>query len=701
MTAGKDRHIFKANAMEWYNKQMAVTFRELTDLHPVEGEDKKQRVMSVSNYKKLSSIGTINVLRAGKGLNNPALVAYESLPQRFKLTFVEIHGNPYEVVKESMMKSEIVTDTAARDFYAEHLLPDGTYIPEEYQEEYVNNASVLNTLISMLNKRRGMRKAMQGSMSDVWDSIHGTVERLRKDPGHTLPGSRARLRDKINEYQKLGYACLISGKLGNTNTLKITPEAGVWLVVQKRKRVPVLTNRQIWEEYNRVAPAYGWDELKAMSSVTTFLNRPENRQRWYDAVYGELKAHQKFGYKFKTALPEFRDALWYGDGTKLNLYYKHWDGKKWVMKTTMVYEVMDAYSEVLLGYHISDTENYGAQYNAYRMAVERAQAKPYEIVTDNQGGHKKLKTEGFMSRICRVARTTTPYRASAKSIEQIFGRFQAQELHKDWRFTGQNITAQREDSRPNLEFVMANVESLYTLEELEEAYAKVREVWNNGVHPSTGVPRLEMYNENVNHETEKISQLDMIEMFWMITARPATFTASGLEIQLNKQKYSYDVYDGDLPDFEFRRNNIGRKFFTQYDPLDLTRVRLFEETSSGKKRYVTDAHPYMEVKRAAQEATHESSSFIHRVINLEEQIRIDNWLSNIDLEHEHGVAPEQFGLNRPVPKGIAKKAKERALNGELERVVKVERKRVPVDVGSYEKELSNVTYDELDRLDKL
>ena len=57
----------------------------------------------------------------------------------------------------------------------------------------------------------------------------------------------------------------------------------------------------------------------------------------------------------------------------------------------MVYEVVDAYSEVLLGYYISDHENFEAQYNAYRMAVQVSGHKPYEIVHDNQGGHKRLE----------------------------------------------------------------------------------------------------------------------------------------------------------------------------------------------------------------------------------------------------------------------------------------------------------------------
>lgn len=684
--------------MEWYNKILAVTFGELTEPNPENAE--LGAVMSESNYYKLSSKNnTLEVLRPGKGLDTPALIDYESLPDRFKNKFREIWGDPYTQIKESMMKDDLVMDTKARNFYAEYKLDDGAHIPEEFQEEYVKNASVLNLVISTLKYRQALRKAYNNGMSGVWDTILNTVGKLRENPGHTLPKSSARLRQKMNEYKKEGYECLISGKLGNTNTVKITDEAGVWLIVKKRQRVPmVLTNKQIWEEYNRIAPKYGWAELKEPSTVAQFLNRPEVKQRWYDAVHGELKAYQKFGYKFKTALPEFRDALWYGDGTKLNLYYKHWDGKKWIMKTTQVYEVMDAYSEVLLGYHISDSENYTAQYNAYRMAVERAQSKPYEIVVDNQGGHKKLGNAGFLNRICRVQRNTKPYRASAKSIEAVFGRFQAQELHKDWRFTGQNITAKKDESRANMEFVLSNVDNLYTLDELHKAYAEARERWNNGKHPATGMARIEMYNENVNTETQKLDRLDMIEMFWLMTARPATFTASGLEIQINNTKYTYDVYDGGLPDFDFRKNNIGRKFYTQYDPNDLTRVRLYEETASGL-RYVAEASPYVEVRRAAQEATHDSSAFIRQVMDLEEQLRVDKYLADIQLEHEYEVAPEQHGLNRPRPKGISKRAIEKIANRE---VVRADRKPTPVfDIGGYEKELSNVTYDEIDRYDKL
>lgn len=692
--------------MEWHNKILAVTFKELTEPNPEAAEDAAgMKVIGAGNYYKLTNTGEINVLRPGKGLDHPALVEYESLPPRFKERFKLIWGDPYELIKESMMKDEVITDRRARDFFAVYLLPDGTHIPDEFQREYTQNASVLNVLLDMMKNMRVQRRMLNNHTPIGFSSIHETSEKLRAATGHTLPAGEATLRVKINKYKKkhdgrYNYECLVSGKLGNTNTLKITEEGGMFLVMQKRRRVPVMSDEQIMLEYNRVAPNYKWKKLRSVESVTNFLNAPENMQRWFDAVYGELKAFRKFGYKFKTILPDKRDTLWYGDGTKLNLYYKAYEGGRLVMKTTQVYEVMDAFSETLLGYHVSDTENYTAQYNAYRMAVETAQARPFEIVVDNQGGHKKLDNSGFMKRICRMQRNTAPYRPPAKTIEHVFGRFQDQVLHQDWRFTGQNITSKSDKSRQNMEFIEANPENLYTIDELREAYAVAREEWNCMPHPATGIPRKEMYLQSTNPEAQGLDRLDMIEAFWLITRKPSTFTGSGIEVTIDKKTYTYDVYGLDrLPDFAFRKKNIGRKFYVQYDPNDLTQVRLYEETDSGK-RYVTDALPYYEVSRAMQDATFESSSYIRRVMNLEEQIRIDTYLDNIEMEHAHGVAPEQFGLNRPKPKGISKR-KLGLVEDTPSSTSRRNREYETVDVAQLQKEISNLTYDEVDMYDKL
>ena len=71
----------------------------------------------------------------------------------------------------------------------------------------------------------------------------------------------------------------------------------------------------------------------------------------------------------------------------------------------------------MLGFHISSTEDYEAQYNAFKMAIGFAQHRPYEVKVDGQGGHSKLKSGNFLNKICRLAIKSQPYNGKSKSIE--------------------------------------------------------------------------------------------------------------------------------------------------------------------------------------------------------------------------------------------------------------------------------------------
>lgn len=240
-------------------------------------------------------------------------------------------------------------------------------------------------------------------------------------PTGTRSEERSRLRDKLRQYRKEGYVCLVSGKFCNANTLKITKAAGRQIVALRRCRVPVYTTKQLFEEFNRIAERRGWKPLASQSSLVQYLERPEVKPLWYDAVYGELAAKQLYARRNKTEMPTMRDSLWYGDGTKLNLFYKAVENGKTVIRTVSVYEVIDAYSETLLGYSVSASENFDAQFAAFRMAIETAGCKPYEIVTDNQGGQRSKIAQKFFANICRINRPTAPYNGPSKSIESAFG----------------------------------------------------------------------------------------------------------------------------------------------------------------------------------------------------------------------------------------------------------------------------------------
>jgi hypothetical protein len=305
------------------------------------------------------------------------------------------------------------------------------------------------------------------------------------------------------------------------------------------------------------------------------------------------------------------------------------------------------------------------------MAVQTSKCKPYELKFDNQGGHKKLENGGFLSNISRHAIRTAPYNGRSKTIESAFGRFQAGYLKEEWYFTGQNITAGKKESRANMEFILANLKNLPTLERVKAVYLEKRMAWNNDPHPITGIPRIEMYRTSANDKAQEVDFLDMITMFGITTKDPSTYYSSGITIRVKDQKYEYEVLGADgKPDGDFMRRNVGRKFYVRYDLEDMGIVSLYEKDASGM-RFITLAQPYIKVQRNLQEQTSDDKVFIRQMEITNKLQRIDNARRINERLEKYDLHPNQHGLNAPKPKGLNMRKK-------------------PVDIGEIQKEVSNM-----------
>ena len=339
--------------MEMYGKIRCVTFPELVS---------QGRILSKPNYDKKVREGKILVVRPGKGAGSYALIDYTSLPALIREAYDRLYPNALEEMKEQLMSNIIRSDSRAVEFYR-------TYQPAislERQAEYVLNAEVMNELVRVEKETGALHsKCGYSRKSIVWETVQGTCEKLREHYGHTLP--KTRLREKFNAYKKIGYAALVNKNTGNQAARVVVPEVARLLLKLRRSIVPRYTEAQIFDEYNRQAVERGLNIIKSPTTVKNYLNDPAVMPMWEAAGHGMQKWKAKYSSLMKTSLPQMRDALWYGDGTKLNLYYRNEQGK---MCTTGVYEVMDAYSETLLGYDIAPNENFDCQYSASRMAVE-------------------------------------------------------------------------------------------------------------------------------------------------------------------------------------------------------------------------------------------------------------------------------------------------------------------------------------------
>jgi len=663
--------------MEYFNNTLCISVDELTD-----------GIISYPAYKKYCSREQLNRVRRAS-FQTPALVEVKSLPARILSLVKEKYGELESAGAKYTIKGVYQVDQDARKYYGEHLLISGEHLPKDKIEEYTANASMLRAIKVLVNDRAAFVRALGGITKGMWPQISAAVNASAygEEPiKHSLPNNYRRLKWKLEEFEKGGYGSLISGKFCNKNTEKIPEQAKIWILTRWSDQVnKVASVNQLFREYNDKAEEMtGWAKIKTDKTMYNFLYSPEITHLWYAHRYGELKAKEKYSYTHKTLMPTYRDSIWYSDGTKLNYYYQYSDSEgKAQIGTLQVYEVMDAYSEVFLGYHISKSEDFEAQFMAYKMAFNFSKYRPYQITYDNQGGHKKLENSDFLRKLAHLAIKTAPYNGRSKTIESAFGRFQQQVLKKDWFFSGQNITTKTNESRPNMEFIMSNKQNLPTEAEIREAYKMRREEWNSMPHPKTGVARIEMYRNSSNPEAHKVELWDIVDMFYMTREIPVTCTAWGISFREKNIKYDYVVNNQDnLPDLEWLQTSIDKKFIVKFDPSDMSVIFLYEATPSGL-RFSTAASTKVAIHRGKQEQEEWEAKYIKDIELANKKARLERYTKMTAMQKAAGTSLDDYNFKNPPLLGMqTSKAAKRA--------ARREKVLVPAGVGSVQKAVSNM-----------
>ena len=667
---------------EFYNDTLCVESSWLID----------RKIFNRNNYHYHASAGNINVIRRGCR-SVKALIEFESIPDRIKSKIVQIAGDPYKKTKHIVFTDYLNTNLEAQKYFQNYVTNDDKALPEKNINEYTANASILTTIDVMMNNKLAKRRALGVAKTQVWQKMAKVVSELTFNQWpHSLPSNHRRLKQKYNQFKTEGFDSLVHGNFCNKNSEKINDNAKMWLVSRWADQVNKIANTmQLFAEYNKLAKDEGWKKLKSEQTIYNYLHQEDIKPLWYGHRFGEVTAKEKYTMHLKTKMPSQRDSLWYSDGTKLNYYYQDENGK---MQTCQVYEVIDTYSEVLLGYHISKSEDYEAQYFAYKMAAKTSGHRPYQIGFDGQGGHKKLQSGEFLTKLARLSIKTQPYNGKSKTIESIFGRFQQQFLKRDWFFTGQNITTKKQESKANMEFILANQRDLPSLDEIKATYAKRRKEWNEATHHKTGKPRISMYLESTNAEAPELSMFDMVDLFWILRDKPVTYNASGLSFTEKGAKYEYLVYDEDRrADMNFHRKSIDKKFHIKFDPEDMTMIYLYEDTPLGL-RFVTAAETKVEVSRARQEITEFEEDFLRDIIQRNKDLRVDMRNATEDILEAHGGAAHQQGLRSPNIKGVESSRRQKSKLNKPKPVKKKE-----LELAQFQKEVSNS--DEYDPYDMM
>ena len=232
--------------MEYYGKILCISKEDLTrDDRPKVGgyqiDDIKAPVMSESYYKQLVFRGKIRVIRKGIGRGVTALVAVESLPEKYRKKVEEKYGN--------MRLVHWVVDDAARTFYTRKSITLGENFDLEKQQECVLNASAIQAVLRLMDDVKMKRAVMQGERL-CWEEMAGAINFYQAEFGHTLPLSVNRFKKKVLEFKEKGYEALISKKFGNQNTRLVNVKIEKLLVsIAARPNRP--WNTSVCDMYNQ------------------------------------------------------------------------------------------------------------------------------------------------------------------------------------------------------------------------------------------------------------------------------------------------------------------------------------------------------------------------------------------------------------------------------------------------------------------
>jgi hypothetical protein len=544
-------------------------------------------IMSQANYKYLCSNGKIKKLTIG-GNGRKALVAYESIPDRFKTLIRAKVGDPYASVKNIVFGDYMIWDQEAADYYKIYRLDDNSELPEEKQQEYTHQAIMFNAVKHIatnvvVQKRFGGKKQM-------WDRMLEAIGNLPETWLHTRYKNVVSFKRAIQKYEQDGYSSIVSGKWLNSNSSKIVDEVADFILAQYC--LPIKYNiNEVLKIYESVREAKGWKSLTERA-IGAWLDKTEQKRVWKLARDGKDEYMKQFGHTVtRNRTQWFPNAWWAIDGTKLDLV--HFANNKQKMAAELkINVVFDVYSEKIIGWDIAYSENHASHFRAIKMAVSLAHCRPFLFTYDKQSGHTSGRMQDLYDKLPAKGGTHYSHKVGRKSspAEQIFNRLQQQVISKMWFSDKQGIKVRTATNKPNTDFIVEYKTALPTVDEFNKIFTALVNKWNAGKQEDWEYNRIEMYNQETEHR-EEISIMDQLSMFWIDETKVKKYYAHGMPLTIEGQDYLYEVYDDtNNVDLEFRRKYVGESLIVRYDPERLNEfVGLYELTPSGEKRFVAYA----------------------------------------------------------------------------------------------------------------
>jgi hypothetical protein len=557
---------FLYDDMEYFNNTLAVPASWLID----------EGIMSEDNYRNLTNRNRINVVRRGCR-NTPALVAYDSMPERFKSEISKrIGGDPYKQAQINQLEIRIEPNIIASDFFDNYKLTDGRNLPKETRREYYANAIVLDAIHTLINDKRSKHSALGHKTSRAWEQISEAVQELdRSKYPHALPANFRRLEERYKKYMKEGVESLIHKNFTNKNAAKVDDDVKEAVLAELLADPRNLDNAQVARFYNTMSGAAGW---KSITAATVANWRDEFDTNIYAGRRGSVAFSNKKGMQVKRSAPSCPLYFWTMDGWDVELLFQKTETNKNTGYSNTTYHhrvtvvvVLDAMNKYPVGYAIGLHESPDLIKMALRNAAKHTQELFGKMYRTHQVQSDRYQIKNLTPFYEIIADKSTPARAKnskAKIIEPYFNHLNKDYCQLQTNWAGFGITSKKE-SQPNNEYLNKYKKDFpdydgvcaQVVDIIEKERAAKLEQYLQKWSEMPEADKVEFKTENyllAFGETLKHSRTDKETTVMM--------QDNGIKVTINGIKHEYDCFDLAL------RDHYSTQWKIKYDPSDVSKV---------------------------------------------------------------------------------------------------------------------------------
>lgn len=564
--------------MEYYNNILCISHVELTGGDPADANPLMRPIMSEANfkyYKKEQKFRMVN--RACYG--TPALVAYNSLPDKIKEKVVAKYGDPESNTKRYVLKNMIVRDLVAEQFYQKHTLDKGgnEHLKPELIELYTMNASALNAIINLSGNRILCIKSYGKPFNRVWPEISRDLQGIQEEIGCRLPKNHLSLKRVVERYKEGGYQALISAKHGNRNARRNKLPEQDALIVELLGDGRNIDDTTVARLYNAVATKMGWKTV----SPSTIANYRKEHPECFAGRHGKKALANEKLMQVKRTAPTCPMYFWCVDGWDTELFYQSRAIDKSTGRSVTTYHhrptvvaIVDPFNKYIIGYAIGTHESSALIRQAFRNAFEHvhelfgAYFKPWQIQTDNYG---RGSLKSFYEACTHYYTPAAVGNAKTKIIEPFFNWFNRKYLRLLPNSSGHGVKS-RSRIQVSDDWIDAHKKSF---PDYNGCCAQLEKI----IEFDRSLKRDEFVNKWIDMPQDKHLSFGKNDFLYAFgeTAAPRKVNADGVRLQIENMKFWYDSFD---PDF---RNYGHATFFLKYNPADMSEVMAIENIGTVKE----------------------------------------------------------------------------------------------------------------------